>query len=62
MPGLFEYVDNNGQQETYMKSFLDYFLLTYSKCIYLVVDGQMYKSNFPLTAALYNNVSFLVIE
>jgi hypothetical protein len=41
-------------QEIYMKSFLDYYLLTYSKMVYQVIDGQMYNSGFPRKAALHN--------
>ena len=49
-------------KDVYMKSFLDYFVLTHSKCIYLVVEGQMYTSSFPFTASLYNNVPFILIK
>jgi hypothetical protein len=44
--------------EIYMKSFLDYFLLTHSKMIYQVIDGQMYNSGFPYRAALHNYQSY----
>jgi hypothetical protein len=42
------------------KLFLDYFVLSQSKKVYLVVDGQMYNSGFSYRAALTNNVPFIV--
>ena len=47
--------------DVYMKSFLDFFLLTYSKCIYLIVDGKMYESGFPKIAALIHNTPLKII-
>jgi hypothetical protein len=49
----FAYYITNGK-EVHMKTFLDYFLLTYSKMVYQVIDGQMYASGFPRRAALHN--------
>ena len=56
IPGKIVHIDHHLKfgKELYMKSFLDYFLLTYSKMVYLVVDGQMYDSGFPYRAALHN--------
>ena len=56
IPGTMAHTDQqvkNGK-EVHMKTFLDYFLLTYSKKAYLVVDGQMYNSGFAYRAALHN--------
>jgi hypothetical protein len=46
------------EKEVYMKSFLDYFLLTHSKMVYQIIDGPMYKSGFPRKAALHNYISY----
>ena len=56
IPGKIAHIDHHlmFEKEVYMKSFLDYFLLTYSKMAYLVVDGQMYNSEFAYRAALHN--------
>ena len=56
VPGKLAHVDYQPKEgkEVYMKSFLDYYLLTYSKMVYLVIDGQMYNSGFPYRAALHN--------
>ena len=47
-------------KEVYKKSFLDYFLLTQSKCVYQVVDGKMRIGGFARRAALHNNHPFKV--
>jgi hypothetical protein len=56
VPGEIAHIDYNttAEKEVYMKSFLDYFLLTHSKLGHLVIDGQMYRSTFPYRAALHN--------
>jgi hypothetical protein len=55
VPGEIAHIDKSGLgKDVYMKVFLDYFLLTHSKMRYLVIDGQMYESGFPQTAALHN--------
>jgi hypothetical protein len=56
IPGVITHVDNKTieDKEIYMKSFLDYYLLTHSKLVYLVIDGDMYRSGFSYRAALHN--------
>lgn len=44
--------------EVYMKSFIDYFMLTKSNKVYLVIGGYMYDSGFPKRAALHGKVPF----
>jgi len=44
--------------DTFMKPFLDFYLLSESKKIYSVGTEQMYKSEFPLYAAKLNNIPF----
>jgi hypothetical protein len=39
-----------------MKSYIDYYMLSKARKIYLVVDGQMYNSSFAYRAALYNDI------
>ncbi|MDR2600862.1 MAG: hypothetical protein LBC53_00170 [Spirochaetaceae bacterium] len=46
--------------EAVLKVFLDFFVLFYSKKVYLVIDGGMYNSAFSRSAALANNVQFVV--
>jgi len=57
IPGEITHIDySHGlQKDIYMKSFIDYFILTYSKKLYLVIDGQMYRSGFPYRASLHRN-------
>jgi hypothetical protein len=55
VPGEVAHINKKGlEKDMYMKIFVDYFLLTHSKMRYLVIDGQMYKSGFPQTAALHD--------
>lgn len=48
--------------EPYIKSFVDYYMLTNAKKIYLIVDGPMYKSGFPERAAIHKQVPFFAIK
>jgi hypothetical protein len=43
----------------YMKSFVDYYLLTKSQKVYLVIDGAMYNSGFPYRAALHSKTQYI---
>jgi hypothetical protein len=55
VPGEVAHINKKGlEEDVYMKIFVDYFLLTHSKMRYLVIDGQMYESGFPQTAALHD--------
>ena len=45
-------------KKTYMKSFVDYYVLSYAKCITLVRDKKMYHSGFALRAAMLNEVKY----
>jgi hypothetical protein len=57
IPGEIAHIDYTLglNKSVYMKSFLDYFLLTYSQKIYLVVDGKMYNSGFAYRASLHRS-------
>ena len=56
IPGEIAHLDHqlNLDKNVYMKIFLDYFILTHSKKIYLIIDGNMLQSGFPHRAALHN--------
>jgi len=43
---------------TYMKSFIDYYMLSYAKKVILVRDKKMYHSGFALRAALLNQAEY----
>jgi hypothetical protein len=47
-------------KDAILKVFLDYFMLTYSQKIYLVVEDRMYQSGFSYRAALHGNVPFTI--
>lgn len=64
IPGSILHLEYSLQSEMslFNKSFLDYYLLTKSKKVYLVIDGQMYDSGFPYRAALHHGASFVKRE
>lgn len=43
---------------TYLKSFVDYYMLSYASKVYLVRDKLMYHSGFALRAALLNGATY----
>ena len=45
-------------KKTYMKSFVDYYVLSYAKSVTLVRDNKMYHSGFALRAAMLNNAQY----
>ena len=45
-------------KKTYMKSFVDYFVLAYANIITLVRDKKMYHSGFALRAAMLNDAEY----
>lgn len=46
------------EKKTYMKSFVDYFVLSHAKKITLVRDNIMYHSGFALRASMLNNANY----
>jgi hypothetical protein len=61
IPGEIRHIDahQNTDKDANLKLFLDYFVLSYSKKVYLVIEEQMYNSGFSYRAALLNNVPFI---
>jgi hypothetical protein len=62
IPGEISHVDHRQSvnKDAILKVFLDYFMLTYSKKIYLVIEEQMYQSGFSYRAALHGNIPFII--
>jgi hypothetical protein len=62
IPGDVCHIDavQNTDRDLSLKVFLDYFVLSRSQKVYLVVEDQMYNSGFGYRAALMNNVPFIV--
>jgi hypothetical protein len=62
IPGDVRHIDavQNTSKDADLKVFLDYFVLSRSKKVYLVIEGKMYHSGFSYRAALMNNVPFIV--
>lgn len=59
-PAKVVHIDNTTGEshDVYMKSFLDFYLLSEGEKIYAIGTSQMYKSEFPLYAAKLNNRPF----
>ncbi len=52
----------DASQDTYMKSFVDYFMLSYAKKVYQMTDKFLFKSGFPHRAAMLNNAPYEEIK
>jgi hypothetical protein len=62
IPGKISHIDSrHTDYKTHLKLFLDYFMLSFSKKIYLVVEDGMYMSGFSYRVALHNNIPFIAI-
>ena len=60
IPGQVVHMDHTADAsfDTYMKSFVDLFLLSKAKKIYLMKSGQMYMSGFAKRAAMVNDILY----
>ncbi len=52
----------NASKATYMKSFLDMYMLSYASTVFLVRDKMMYHSGFPYRSSLLNGVRYKEIK
>lgn len=52
----------DANRRTYMKSFIDYYMLSYASTVYLVRDKLMYHSGFPERAAMLNGADYKEID
>lgn len=61
IPGKVEHMDftPTDTDHTQLKSFLDFFMIAGARKVYSVVIGDMYWSQFPMYAALIDNVPFI---
>lgn len=64
LPGRVGHMDHKSEQDiaVHMKTFLDFFVLSHSKKIYLLVTGKMYKSGFAKRAAKLQGVPFVEVN
>lgn len=60
IPGRVVHMGSNAgeEREVYMKSFVDFYMLSESRCVYGICIGQMYPSEFPMYAAKVNDIPF----
>ena len=52
----------DASQDTYMKSFVDYFILSNAKKVFQMKDRRLFQSGFPKRAAMLNNAPYEEIE
>src|SRR3546814_5210341 len=59
IPGRVVHIDNaaNEAGEVYMKSFVDFLMLSRAQCVYGMGTRNMYQTDFPRFAAKINNRS-----
>lgn len=64
MPGRVVHIGftQDASKKTYMKSFLDMYMLSYASTVFLVRDKMMYHSGFPYRASLLNGARYDEIE
>ena len=60
IPGTPVHIDycEDASFDRHKKTFIDFFIIAHARKIYLLQTGQMYKSNYPLSASLVNNTPF----
>lgn len=60
IPGKVVHIDNvaGAENEVYMKSFLDFLMLSRAQHIYSIGTANMYRTDFPAYAAKINNIPF----
>ena len=52
----------DASQDTYMKSFVDYFMLSNAKKVFQMTDKLLFRSGFPKRAAMLNNAPYEEIK
>ena len=52
----------DASQNTYMKSFVDYFMLSNAKKVFQMTDRRLFQSGFPKRAAMLNNTPYEEIQ
>lgn len=48
----------DADRDTYMKSFVDYYMLSYAKKVCMMTDQLLFRSGFPKRAAMMNNADY----
>lgn len=64
IPGQVVHIDytKDATFETYMKSFVDFYMLSKAKEVYLLLTDDMFQSGFPKTASKVHNRPFKIIK
>lgn len=62
IPGEIGHIGNSPNSNIYMKTFLDFYMISRAEKIFLGVSGEMYKSNYAKTASYISNKEFEIIN
>jgi hypothetical protein len=62
IPGKVEHIGIHPSEESFLKTFLDFYMVSRAERVYLGLTGKMYKSNFSRMAALCNDRSFEILN
>lgn len=65
IPGVVTHIDNDKQNYSYgryEKTFLDFFLISKAKHVYLIKNSEMFLSGYPYAASKIGNVPFDIVE
>ena len=52
----------DASQDVYMKSFVDYFMLSNAKKVFQITDKLLFRSGFPKRAAMLNDAKYVEIS
>ena len=52
----------DASQDAYMKSFVDYFMLSNAKKVFQMIDKLLFRSGFPKRAAMLNDAPYEEIK
>lgn len=58
IPGTIGHIDFNRNEDVFLKTFVDFYLISESVHVYSVVLDKMYPSAFPEFASMLNNIPF----
>ncbi len=62
LPGEIGHIGHNNNEAIMLKTFLDYYMISYAKKVYMVYNDQMYKSQFAKYAAQISDTTYIELK
>ena len=62
LDGAIGHISFDNNSETFVKTFLDYYMISYARHIYMVRASELYNSVYPYYAALSGNKEAIIVE